>query len=147
MKRLAMDMPARHQTSLIAGFVAPDVKTLDERLDEVLPVDPHRWSQSEKDIYIVRVCGMLLDDMGEQFESHQQRDRRGELVFRDEHDRTDFIAMVGWVCGYWRGTIPFDLATQLYGFDADTIRDATMQAYARELHMAREFFADHYRLH
>ncbi|MEW5891077.1 MAG: hypothetical protein ACOZCP_19305 [Pseudomonadota bacterium] len=119
---------------------------LDERLNEVLPGDHRLWSQDEKDIFVVRLAGMLVEDMMEMFESHHERTDAG-LVFRDEEDRADFIATLGWVCGYWKGVVSFDLVMKMFGFDPRVIREAVMEAYACDLHLAQEVFADKFTLH
>lgn len=121
--------------------------SFDERLEELLPGDPRAWPQDDKDIFAVRLCGMLCEDAQETFASHHERNASGDLVFRDEEDRQDFIATLGWVCGYWHGTIPFDLAMKVCGIDARTVREAALEAYAQDLHLAQEIFADRFSLH
>lgn len=122
-------------------------QSFDERLEELLPGDPRLWSQDEKDIFAARLCGMLCEDAQETFASHQERDARCDLIFRDDEDRQDFVATLGWVCGYWRGTVPFELAMKVCGINPRTVREAVMEAYARDLDLAQEIFADRFSLH
>lgn len=137
-------MPAEATSCGLAA--SGTTRSLDDKLCDVLPGDPRHWSQEEKDIFIMRVAGMLVEDMMEMFESHHER-AAGALVFRDDEDRADFIATLGWVCGYWHGCVPFELAMKVFGFDPRVIREATMEAYANDLHLAQEMFADKFTLH
>ena len=121
--------------------------SLDAKLDELLPGDPHAWPRAELDLFTEKVVHLLVEDMLETFDSHHARDARGELAFADEDDRRDFTALLGWVCGYWRGAVPFEFAMKLFGFNPRAVREAVIEAYGEDLHLAREVLAARCGLH
>lgn len=139
------------QFSLLTGLPEPITRLgsvgLDEKLEEILPGDHRAWPQPERERLVERLLGLLVDDMVAMFESHQRRDRAGGLVFRDEEDRRDFLALLGWVCGHrWRivSHVPFSWAMRHLGFGGGqirTIREAVAETYATELELARELFS------
>lgn len=143
------------QRSLFQGGVGPRetpraarrMQSFEDKLNALLPGDPRSWSQDEKDAFSVRLCGTLCEDAQETFAAHQERDGSGALIFRDEEDRQNFVATLGWVCGYWRGTVPFELAMRVCQINPRAVREAVMEAYARDLPLAQEIFADNFRLH
>ena len=149
--------PALMQTSLLSGLPEPAGAlghiSLDDRLNEVLPGDHHAWPQRERERLVERVVGLLVDDMAGMFESHQQRNHAGCLVFRDEEDRQDFLALLGWVCGYGSAMVshvPFTWAMRYLGFDARAIRairEAVAEAYANELGVVRTLFSRELSVH
>jgi len=149
--------PALMQVSLLSGLPEPAGAvghiSLDDKLNEVLPGDHHAWSQRERERLVERVVGLLVDDMAAMFESHQQRNHAGCLAFRDEEDRQDFLALLGWVCGYGSAMVshvPFTWAMRYLGFDARairTIREAVAEAYANELGVVRELFSRQLSVH
>lgn len=145
------------QYDFITGAAKPMVAgvklSLDQKLDEALPGDPHSWSLAARERLTERVIGLLVDDMRSMFDSHQQRDSKGCIAFSDEEDRQDFLALLGWVCGFpgqGPSHVPFAWAMRYFGFGPRAIReirDSVKEAYSKELQSLRESFSGELTLH
>ncbi|MFY9329833.1 MAG: hypothetical protein WAO76_17735 [Georgfuchsia sp.] len=117
-----------------------DYLTTDERIEAAFPgpLDHRQWSQDEKDIYIVRLCALLVEDMETTFANHQARDANGKLVFSSAEGKEDFVYTLGWAIGAWPGRIPCETVLKLFNIDWMRVRYATIARYEKNLYLIRD---------
>ena len=126
-----------------------DYLTTDERIEAAFPgpLDHRQWSQDEKDVFIVRICALLIEDMETTFASHHARDAKGKLIFSSAEDEVNFVYTLGWAISAWPGKIPCETVLKLFNVNWMRVRYATIAQYETDLYLirdsARKLFPEH----
>lgn len=111
-------------------------------LEEVLPGAPQQWSESVLDRYTRHTVCELIEDTCRVLGLMRERITRcGSARQLGHEERAYLFETLGWVLGYWNGSVSFELAAGLYGINGRFMQEEIAEGFADEIALLDDMLA------